>query len=155
MAAKKTRKAVRKGIKSNTIHCITIGYDQAKEDFLNTRIFTRRGGFVCKNASIGPKKSFIFNVSGRAFGRIFTLVCGFYSMLFDARQHDGKDPPLLFYYLDLHFCIFQLIAHYQQFDRLRGETLLLARFDSIGEMQCLGISGEHNGLDVCLDIRLR
>ena len=76
-------------------------------------------------------------------------------MLFNARQHDGKDPPLLFYYLNLHFCIFKLIAHYQQFDRLRGETLLLARLDSIGEMQCLGISGEHNGLDVCLDIRLR
>lgn len=155
MAAKKTRKAVRKDIKSDTSHCITIGYDQAKEDFLNTRIFTRRRGFVCKNASIGPKKFVSFNVSGRVFGRTFTLVCGFYSMLFDARQHDGKDPPLLFYYLDLHFCIFKLIAHYQQFDRLRGETLLLARLNSIGEMQCLGISGEHNGLDVCLDIRLR
>ncbi len=155
MAAKKTRKAVRKGIKSDTIHSITIGYDQAKEDFLNTRIFTRRGGLVCKNASIGSKKFVSFNVSGRVFGRTFTLVCGFYSMLFNARQHDGKDPPLLFYYLNLHFCIFKLIAHYQQFDRLRGETLLLARFDSIGEMQCLGITGEYNGLDVCLDIRLR
>ena len=155
MAAKKTRKAVQKGTKSNTIHCITIGYDQTRENFLNTRIFTRRRGFVCKNASIGPKKSVSFNVSGRVFGRTFTLVCGFYSMLFDTRQHDGKDPPLLFYYLDLHFCIFKLIAHYQQFDRLRDETLLLARFDSIGEMQCLGITGEHNGLDVCLDIRLR
>ncbi len=155
MAAKKTRKAVRKGIKSDTIHCTTVGYDQKRENLLNTRIFTRRRGFVCKNASIGPKKSVSFNVSGRVFGRTFTLVCGFYSMLFDTRQHDGKDPPLLFYYLDLHFCIFKLIAHYQQFDRLRDETLLLARFDSIGEMQCLGISGEHNGLDVCLDIRLR
>ena len=155
MATKKTRKAVRKGIKSDTIHCTTVGYDQTRENLLNTRIFTRRRGFVCKNASIGPKKSVSFNVSGRVFGRTFTLVCGFYSMLFDARQHDGKDPPLLFYYLDLHFCIFKLIAHYQQFDRLRDETLLLAHLDSIGEMQCLGITGEHNGLDVCLDIRLR
>lgn len=155
MAAKKTRKAVRKGIKSNTIRCITIGYDQTRENLLNTRIFTRRGGFVCKNASIGSKKSVIFNVSDRAFGRMFTFVCGFYSMLFDARQHDGRDPLLLFYYLDLHFCIFKLIAHDQQFDWLRDETLLLARLNSIREMQCLGISGEHNGLDVCLDIRLR
>ena len=155
MAAKKTRKAVQKGIKSNTIHCTTVGYDQTREDILNTRVFTRRGGFVCKNASIGPKKPVIFNVSDRAFGRMFTLVCGFYSMLFDARQHDGRDPPLLFYYLDLHFCIFKLIAHDQQFDRLRGETLLLARLNSIGEMQCLGITGEYNGLDVFLDIRLR
>ena len=155
MAAKKTRKAVQKGIKSDTIHYTTVGYDQTRENLLNTRIFTRRRGFVCKNASIGPKKFVSFNVSGRVFGRTFTLVCGFYSMLFNARQHDGKDPPLLFYYLDLHFCIFKLIAHDQQFDRLRGETLLLARLNSIGEMQCLGITGEYNGLDVCLDIRLR
>lgn len=155
MAARRQEKRSEKGIKSNTIHCTTVGYDQTREDILNTRVFTRRGGFVCKNASIGPKKPVIFNVSDRAFGRMFTLVCGFYSMLFDARQHDGRDPPLLFYYLDLHFCIFKLIAHDQQFDRLRGETLLLARLNSIGEMQCLGITGEYNGLDVCLDIRLR
>ena len=55
MAAKKTRKAVRKGIKSNTTHCITIGYDQAKEDFLNTRVFTRREVSSAKTRVLGLK----------------------------------------------------------------------------------------------------
>ena len=55
MAAKKTRKAVRKGIKSDTIHCTTVGYDQTRENLLNTRIFTRREVSSAKTRVLGLK----------------------------------------------------------------------------------------------------